>query len=317
MWLEWHEPAGSPDRFADDSITSDFPTLRGGAMVRVKQSTLAGRWYAGDPGQLRGQVDGLLAAAAPPALDAPLRGVLVPHAAYQYSGRAAAAAYRCVAGSGCGRVVILAPSHFSWFRGVAVLDVDAFATPLGLVPVEPGAVAALGGQPLFEERPDAYEDEHALEIQLPFVQRVASGATLVPLLVGDLEVDDYEPIAETLRNFVDERTLFIVSSDFVHYGRHFHYLPFPSDGVEPVRTALQQLDMGAIARVCDCDPTGFREYVADTGATICGRNPIALFLTMSRRRLRGTLLAYYTSLDVTGDYEHSVSYAAIAFPRPE
>jgi MEMO1 family protein len=284
-------------------------------MARVKESTLAGRWYAGDPEQLRAQVDALLAAAPPVELPAPLRGIVVPHAAYQYSGRAAATAYACVRGAAFARVAILAPSHFTSFRGVALLDVEAFATPLGLLPVDRAAVVTLAAQPLFAERADAYAGEHALEIQLPFVQRVAADAAVVPMLVGDVGADDYEPIAATLRALVDDRTLFIVSSDFVHYGRQFRYLPFPSNGVEPVRRALRELDMGAVACVCDGDAAAFRHYVADTGATICGRNPIGLFLTMSGAALRGTLLTYYTSLDVTGDYEHSVSYAAIAFSR--
>jgi AmmeMemoRadiSam system protein B len=73
--------------------------------------------------------------------------------------------------------------------------------------------------------------------------------------------------------------------------------------------------MGAIERVCAADAAGFRRYVADTGATICGRVPIEVWLRLPASPVHGTLLAYFTSLDVTGDYEHCVSYASIAFPR--
>ena len=102
----------------------------------------------------------------------------------------------------------------------------------------------------------------------------------------------------------------------MHYGWRFVYLPFPAAGPAQVALALRTLDMGAIERVCAGDAAGFSEYIEDTGATICGRVPIAVFLTLHRQRSLGRLLSYYTSLDVTGDYEHSVSYASIAFPEP-
>ena len=84
---------------------------------------------------------------------------------------------------------------------------------------------------------------------------------------------------------------------------------------EPVRAALRALDLGAIDRVCAGDAAGFRAYVAATGATICGRVPIGVLLDIPTPSARGTLLMYYTSLDVTGDHTHCVSYASIAFPR--
>jgi AmmeMemoRadiSam system protein B len=284
-------------------------------MPRIKHSHLAGQWYAGDARSLRHQVDELLQAAGPPATRGPLVGVVVPHAGYIYSGRAAAAAYTCLRAAPYRRAVILAPSHFAAFRGVAVLDVDCFATPLGLVGVDRDGVAALLGRPLFHDDPEPYREEHSLEIQLPLLQSVLPEIRIVPGLLGDLTVDDQRAVAGTLQQLVDDETIVVVSSDFVHYGRRFGYLPFPPDGPESVRTRLRHLDMGAIALVCAGDVAGFRTYVADTGATICGRTPVSVFLTMHAPRTAGQLLTYYTSLDVTGDYEHCVSYASIAFAR--
>jgi AmmeMemoRadiSam system protein B len=108
----------------------------------------------------------------------------------------------------------------------------------------------------------------------------------------------------------------VVSSDFVHYGWRFGYVPFAAEGPEQVRTALRGLDMGAITRIGSGDVQAFRDYLAETGATICGALPITLFLTFHRRRTPGELVEYYSSLDVTGDFEHTVSYASIVFPRP-
>lgn len=284
-------------------------------MARVQHSQLAGRWYPGDAGRLRDQVDAWLqeGAAARASADR-LCAVIVPHAGYQYSGRAAAAGYACVRHGGYTRVVIIAPSHFVAFHGVALLDVDAFATPLGELAVDRDAVAALAHRDLCGARPDAYRDEHSLEIQLPFLQRALPAVRLVPALLGHLDDADYAPVAAAFAALADDDTLFVVSSDFVHYGRRFGYLPFPADDPAQVAAALRTVDMGAIELVCAGDAAGFRAYIERTGATICGRTPIAVFLTLHRQRTPGTLLSYYTSLDVTGDYEHSVSYASIGFP---
>ena len=282
-------------------------------MSRIKRSTLAGTWYAAGEARLRAQVDDLLRAVQPVPTHAPLSGLVVPHAGYVYSGRAAATGYARLTSVSYQRAVILAPSHFASFRGAALLDVDAFETPLGTVAVDREALVTLLRQPLFRADPAPYREEHSLEIQLPFLQRVLPSVRVVPVLLADHAEDDYATVAAALRMLAAPDTLFVVSSDFVHYGRRFGYLPFPTEGAEQVRDGLRALDMGAIEYVCAGDAAGFRRYVADTGATICGRMPIGVFLTLHARRTPGQLLAYYTSLDVTQDYEHCVSYASIAF----
>jgi AmmeMemoRadiSam system protein B len=285
-------------------------------MARVKHSDLAGTWYPRDSSRLREQIDTWLQeSTSPAAAPGRLCAVVVPHAGYQYSGRAAAAAYACVRHVPYTRAVIVAPSHHAAFRGVALLDVDAFSTPLGEMAVDREAVAVLARSPLCTVRPAVYRDEHALEIQLPFLQRALPTVRVVPTLVGTLDADDYEAVAAALAEVAHGDTVVIVSSDFVHYGWRFAYQPFPATGPAQVAAALRTLDLGAIERVCAGDAAGFLAYIEDTGATICGRTPIAVFLTLHCQRSRGILLSYYTSLDVTGDYEHSVSYASIAFPQ--
>jgi len=285
-------------------------------MTRAQSSHLAGTWYAAGTERLRMQVDELLATAAVALQGAmPCAGIVVPHAGYAYSGRAAAAAYALLRGGDYRRAVILAPSHYAAFRGVALPDVEAFETPLGVTPVDRSALALLRAAPLFRCDPEPYQREHAFEIQLPLLQRVLPHIAVVPALLGGFGAADYVPVAATLAQLADASTLFVVSSDLVHYGSRFDYLPFPPAGVQAVRSGVRALDMGAIERVCAGDAAGFLDYIASTGATICGRVPIATFLVLHAGRTPGTLLAYETSLDITGDYEHSVSYASIAFPR--
>lgn len=280
----------------------------------IKHTQLAGTWYAGDESSLRRQVDDLLRTegAVP---SSPLLGLIVPHAGYVYSGRAAAAGYGRLTPAHYRRAVILAPSHLAAFRGVALLEVESFATPLGTVPVDRDGLATLLDAPSCHNNPEPFYGEHAVEIQLPFLQRVLPNVHVIPALVGNLSAGDLTTAAAALRQLIDGSTLFIVSSDFTHYGWRFSYLPFPADGAEAVGAGLRNLDMGAIARVCAGDAAAFAQYVAETGATICGHVPIELFLTMHAQRTPGELLTYYTSLDVTGDYAHCVSYASIAFPR--
>jgi len=281
---------------------------------RVKRSGLAGTWYAAGAEPLRQQVDDLLDTAECAAPPERFAGLIVPHAGYVYSGRAAAAGYACLRGGDYRRVLILAPSHYAAFRGAALLDVACFETPLGRVPVDGGAVAAVAGAALCRVDPEPFRDEHALEIQLPFLQRVLPGLPVVPVLLGSLTGQDYQRVADVLGTVADAETLVVVSSDFVHYGRRFAYEPFPAHDAEHVRGALRRLDMGAIDLACRGDAAGFRAYVETTGATICGAVPIGVFLTVHAGRTPGRLLRYYTSLDVTHDYEHTVSYAAVAFP---
>lgn len=282
-------------------------------MTRFHTAQLAGRWYPEDAAELRQQVDAYIAAA--PAVAAAPSGLVVPHAGYIYSGRAAGLAYAALRGSVAARVVIVAPSHHAGFRGAVVLRWAGFETPLGRVQIADDAVARLLRHPAFRDDALPFQQEHALEIQLPFLQCVLPQAAVVPILLGELTASDYMDVAAALRALDDGATVFVISSDFTHYGRRFGYLPFAADAAEPVRAALRALDMGAIDRICAGDAAGFADYVAETGATICGRNPIQAYLTMHARRTSGRLLGYYTSLDVTGDYEHCVSYASIAFPR--
>ena len=286
-------------------------------MTRVKQGHLAGTWYAGTAALLRRQVDELLAQAGEPWHGGPLAGIVVPHAGYQYSGATAARAYRSVAGGGYRRIVLLAPSHYLRYRGAAVLDVDAFLTPLGEVMVDRAALDTLAADPLVAADHRPFEQEHSLEIQLPLLQRVLPDTAVVPLLLSDLSVEEAQRFAGLLRRLAGPQSLFVVSSDFTHYGERFDYLPFPPTGPDSVRAHLRELDMGAIERVLAGDLLGFRRYVAETGATICGQMPIAAFLAWAAdgAALPGTLLGYTTSLDLTGDFEHSVSYAALAFAR--
>jgi AmmeMemoRadiSam system protein B len=278
----------------------------------VKHSTLAGTWYPADPRELRQEVERALGDDRRP--DAAASAYIVPHAGYRYSGATAGAAYAMIPAGRWRRALVLAPSHYMTFRGGAVFPGRAFETPLGVVSIDEERARRLTALPIFEAAAAPYAREHSLEIQLPFLQVVDPALAIVPLLLGVADdVHALDRIAEALAEIVDDETLLVVSSDFTHYGEHFDYQPFPAVAAEEVAAALRRLDFGAIDPICRGDAEGFARYVRDTGVTICGRGPIATFLRFAEGGYSGRVERYATSLDVTGDYQHSVSYAAISF----
>lgn len=282
----------------------------------VRPSALAGAWYPGDPDRLRTAVDGMLDSAKPAPIQGTIRALIVPHAGYAYSGPTAASAFDLVRGRAYDRVLILAPSHHSGFAGLSVAAVDAFETPLGQVQLDHDAVNRLRLSSLFTDEPQAHFQEHAIEIELPLLQRALQpGWRLVPVLVGQLAPRDYQNAAALLRSLADEKTLVVVSSDFAHYGPRFGYQPFPQDGQLSER--LRTLDQGAIDRIQSGDGPGLLDYQERTGITVCGVRPLALFLEMLPVNAQVQLVAYNTSGAITGDWGNSVSYAALAVTAPE
>lgn len=185
---------------------------------RTRRPAVAGSFYPADPHRLSADVASLLAnAVAPNALTAAPKAVIAPHAGYVYSGPIAAAAFagvRALAGR-VERVVLVGPAHHAWVPGIAIPTVDAFETPLGPVPVDQAALAAISELP-FVLRDDAvHAPEHALEVELPFLQSALRRFALVPLLVGDATPQQVALALE--RVWGGPETLIVVSSDLSHY----------------------------------------------------------------------------------------------------
>jgi AmmeMemoRadiSam system protein B len=276
---------------------------------------VAGTWYPADGAELSRTVDRLLAENPHSAgVGAPVVGIISPHAGFVYSGATAASAFNAVRPDGPRRVVLLGPSHYASFAGGALPQAGVYRTPLGEVPIDAELVRELGGQQgwTIDDRP--FEREHCLEAEIPFLQRrLSPGWSLVPVLVGGgSSPASLVRLAEALRGLVNPETLFVVSSDFTHFGPRFNYVPFRDD----LPRQIEQLDMGAVEKIVARDPQGFRRYVAETGATICGRHAIDVLLQVLPANCGAELVAYDTSGRTTGDFDHSVSYASVVFTSP-
>jgi AmmeMemoRadiSam system protein B/AmmeMemoRadiSam system protein A len=284
----------------------------------VRPPVCAGTWYPGTSQELAEFVDGLLAKVTPPRVEGKPLALICPHAGYRYSAPVAAAAYASLRGHSYRRVIVLAFSHryAGRYRGIDVpRDLTAYETPLGQVRIDRATCDRLLRDPLFVSKPEAGADEHSLELQLPFLQRVVGDFLLVPLLVGQMSDRDYTAAAQALLPVVDEQTLLVASTDCTHYGPGYGYVPFRTD----VPSRLQELADQAARPLSRCDYDGLVAHLERTGDTICGRNPVCLLLRLLAMKggAIGVRAAFDTSGRMTGDWVNSVTYQSFVYvPRP-
>jgi len=276
--------------------------------------TVAGSWYPAESERLAGLLDGYLADAADEAsVGGSVAALIAPHAGFVYSGAVAGRAFARVRAAEFERVLLLGPSHRHAFGGGALPAAPTYRTPLGEIPIDREALDALAALPgiRIDDRP--FLGEHSLEAEIPFLQRcLVPGWKLAPVLIGAGSADEAAAeVADALRRLLGPRTLVVVSSDFTHFGPRFGYVPFDED----VPGRIERLDMGAVELILQWDRAGFEDYVARTGATICGRDAIGILMRMMPERPNGSLAAYDTSGRMTGDWGHCVSYASLAFHR--
>jgi len=217
------------------------------------------------------------------------------------------------------RIVVIGPSHrVSMEEVLSVSRATHYETPLGQVPLDVEFISELLKHPVFQNVPETDKYEHSVQIQVPLLQHFQAGFKLVPIVAGQCSQETIDKAGSILRSLVDNATLIIASSDFVHYGANYGYVPFKQDIPEQIK----KLDMGAYEYIAKLDGPGFLDYRQKTGATICGYVPIAILLSMLGKPAEVHLVDYATSGRQAGDYTNSVSYLSVAFAgawqaRPE
>lgn len=260
-------------------------------MSNIRRPAVAGLFYPGDAAELHRTVTELLAAAKPSTATQP-KALIAPHAGYVYSGAIAASAYaRLTAPERIRRVLLLGPAHRLPFRGIAVPEAAALATPLGQVPVDRAALADIADLPQVHALDRAFDGEHCLEVQLPFLQERLTDFSIVPLLVGDADADAVAEVLERL--WGGPETLIVISSDLSHY------LDYDS---------ARSIDARTSAAICALRPEAIATHQA------CGRHPIAGLLTAAQHHaLHGEQLDLRNSGDTAGPRDRVVGYGAYAF----
>lgn len=265
-------------------------------------------WYSKGPDALRAEVKGFLEKAEVE----PVEGIIAliqPHAGYFYSAQTAAYGLKST-DKKYRRVVIIGPSHRAAMDEIlSVPAVTHYETPLGRIEVDTEFVEGLLKHSVFQNVSRVHEIEHSVQIQLPLLQYRLGEFKLVPIVAGSCSPDTIKKAASILQSMVDEQTLVIASSDFVHYGPNYGYVPFTSDIPEQIK----RLDMGAFERIITLDAENFLEYKRKTGATICGSVPVAVLLSMVGEDTTARLVRYNTSGELTGDFTNSVSYLSVVF----
>jgi MEMO1 family protein len=256
--------------------------------TKIRPAAVAGSFYAGHPQRLRATVADLLAA-APASAGASPKALIAPHAGYVYSGGIAAAAFATLRSSAAiTRAVLIGPAHYVAVRGIAVPTADAFETPLGRVPVDRDALSAIADLPFVIEADAAHAPEHALEVELPFLQTLLGSFALVPLLVGGA---DPQQVAQLLgRLWGEPDTLIVVSSDLSHY--HDYDTARRLDAA--TAAAIERGEWGSLGPDWACG------FLAVAG----------LLVEADRRGLAARRLALCNSGDTAGPRDRVVGYGA-------
>jgi AmmeMemoRadiSam system protein B len=275
-------------------------------MTDLRRSAVAGHWYSATRDALLRDVDAHLAAAERDGAIGCPRAIIAPHAGLIYSGPVAAWAYATVAPCRYTAVVLVGPSHFVGFEGVAIWPRGEWLTPLGSVAVAGDLAAAITAESTqIVEHPAAHGREHSLEMQLPFVARLLPGVPIVPLVMGYQTRQTAIALGDALGRVLapvdgsNSEVLLVASSDLSHY--------------HDAATAAQ-LDAVVLRHVEALDPNGLMDALERESGHACGGGPIVSVLHAASRlgATRARVLRYADSGDVSGDKASVVGYMAAA-----
>jgi len=269
----------------------------------IRPSPISGQWYPGTPNSLADSVDEYLAQGRSAPLPGKIIAVIAPHAGHIYSGPVAGHAFAPLLGQSFDLVAVISPMHYGYPYPFITTGHDAYATPLGKIPVDRESQKKLDAA-LHQRTGDKLQDvrndpEHSLEIELPFLQRTLAGPfKLLPVMVR--EIDPYPiqslgmALAETLH---DQKALLVASSDLSHFY---------------TQSQANTYDQEMLRRISAFDPLAVLQAEEEGKAFACGRGAIAAVMWAARElgAAHAITLHHATSGDVTGDYTRVVGYGA-------
>ena len=266
-------------------------------METVRQPAVAGRFYPGDRTVLLDELSSYLSASVAPK---PALGCMVPHAGYIYSGAVAGAVFASL--DVPPRCLVLCPNHTGRGRPLAIMSAGTWATPLGSVSIDSSLADALKQEfPSLNEDSEAHRGEHAIEVELPFLQKRRSHFSFVPIAMGTGQFEVLERLGQAMAIVLKAQsgpTLMVASSDMNHY---------ENDHVTRIK------DHKAIERIMALDARGLYDVVTKEDVSMCGFGPAIAMLTAAKGlgATSAELIKYATSGDVSGDREMVVGYAGV------
>jgi MEMO1 family protein len=265
--------------------------------ITLRHPAVAGQFYPRNPKTLLDDVQSYL---SPPVEPLRALGCVVPHAGYIYSGHVAGAVYAHL--DVPERCIVMCPNHTGLGHPLSIMSHGAWETPLGVAAVDSDLAAALLERfPVLIDDADAHRKEHAIEVQLPFLQAKRPDVRFVPIAIGTRQYGALEGLGRTIGDVLSDRAdrvLLLASSDMNHY---------ESDALTRVK------DQKAIERVLALDPRGLYDVVIGENISMCGYGPTVAMLTAAKLlgATHAELVKYATSGDVSGDRDMVVGYAGM------
>lgn len=275
----------------------------------IRRTAVAGAFYPGDKNSLSQQIDNFLVKTKKVEKEKTLAVLMVPHAGYDFSGQTAAWGFKQLAGQSYPKVILVGGSHRNWFAKAAVYDRGAWETPLGKVTIDTQlAKNLIAASEFIEANPDVHKEEHSLEVEVPFLQKVLGDFKLVPILLSRPASKVLETLAAAIHNTLTKNTLVVISTDLSHY---------------PSYQIANRVDKKTIQLILSGEPDEFSTWVrqsergeiegVETAACAGSAVEVGLRLAKNLAIDEIKLLHYENSGDITGDKSRVVGYAAIGF----
>jgi AmmeMemoRadiSam system protein B len=262
----------------------------------IRKPAVAGMFYPAQKTKLEDEVRTLLAISKPAQEYKNVFGLVSPHAGYIYSGRTAAYGFNLLKDSEIQTVIIISPSHREYFPGVSIYNGDAYETPLGIVEVnkEISDKLTLDSKAIFKSS-EGHREEHAVEVQIPFLQMVIGDFKIVPIVMGDQGKLYIDELVERLSQGIGDKTVIVASSDLSHY----------HSGNE-----ANKLDSIVETKIADFDYDGLQNDLERRNCEACGGGPIVAMMKTASvlNKKKSKVLYRCNSGDTTGDYSEVVGY---------
>ncbi len=269
-------------------------------MKNVRMPAVAGMFYPSSPNKLQSEVQLLLDTCVPNKKLENVHGIISPHAGYAYSGRTAAYAFNAVAEKDYKTVIIISPSHREYFPGISIYDGDGYQTPLRIIPVNKETREKLtADSKIIFSGILGHRAEHAIEVQIPFLQMMMKDFSIIPIVMGDQNKLCINELAEKLANVLNDETLVIASSDMSHY-----YSKAEAD----------RMDSVVERRISEFDYNGLQHDLETRKCEACGGGAIVAMMKAADmiKTKKSLVLSRSDSGDVSGENSQVVGYLSAA-----
>ena len=270
----------------------------------IREPAVAGQFYPGDKKTLANTIDDFFANAAAQKITGKIIGIVVPHAGYPYSGPTATYGYQTITGKNIETVIMIGPTHHVFFEGIAAYGEGAWKTPLGIVPIdETLAQSIIKQNPIIHNLPEVHNQEHSLEVQLPFLQKsLTSNFKIVPIMLLEPTYDECEMLAKAIANTVKEKNVLLLASSDLYHGYSY--------------TECNKTDSITLSYLKNFDPKGFYQALKQDKAQACGGYPIVVVMIASKLlgASQSEVLHHTNSNDAIGEKGgYCVGYGASVF----